>query len=67
MPLCHFTSLVSTNGFDRTLQGVAGFVEKKAHRNRLKQIIKRSADEEKVDNYRQQLKTWMNKFGVSAS
>ncbi|KAF8907089.1 hypothetical protein CPB84DRAFT_1844194 [Gymnopilus junonius] len=56
---------INSGELSRTLQSIAGFVEKKANRKLIKRIIKQSADEEKVDNYRQQLKIWMSKFGQS--
>ena len=44
---------------------ILAFVEKKAHRNLAKRILKHSADEQKIIEFRNLLRDWLPCFGVS--
>ncbi|KDR86122.1 hypothetical protein GALMADRAFT_403162 [Galerina marginata CBS 339.88] len=54
---------VASGEVTRVLHEIHDFVNKKAHRNFYKRVLKHSADGQKILAYRDQLKTFVGKFG----
>ncbi|KIM38274.1 hypothetical protein M413DRAFT_448008 [Hebeloma cylindrosporum] len=56
---------VDSGGLTRNLEEIQSFVHKKSHRKLYQRILKHGSDEQKVQSYRDQLRSWQAKFGLN--
>lgn len=56
---------VDSGGLTRNLEEIQTFVHKKSHRKLYQRILKHGSDEQKVQSYRDQLRSWQAKFGLN--